>query len=203
MDKDHSAEAKILDAARSIFVEKGFNGCSSREIANQAGLNVALVNYYFKSKENLFHKVVSTILNEFAASIFDIFKSNLSLEHKTRIMIEHEYDLLSKHPEIPAFIIGELGKRNESFFQSLNFEMAIEQAEIHKQVIEAQNKGDMRKLDIVNILLLVMSNCHFPFMARPMINAVHSVNDTQYQDYLKIHKQYVTEMVINYLFPTK
>ena len=88
MEKDLSAEVKILEAARHIFVEKGFNGCSSREIAKEAGMNVALVNYYFKSKENLFQLVVSSIMKEFAHSIFEVFKSDLSLEQKTRILIE-------------------------------------------------------------------------------------------------------------------
>ena len=85
----------------------------------------------------------------------------------------------------------------------MDFENEIEKASIHKQVSKAQDNGEMRKIDFVNIMLLIMANCHFPFLAKPMIQTVHSVTDTQYQDYLKIHKQYVTEMVINYLFPTK
>ena len=202
MEKDQSAEVKILEAARHIFVEKGFNGCSSREIAKEAGMNVALVNYYFKSKENLFQLVVSSIMKEFAHSIFEVFKTDLSLEQKTRILIENEFDLLSRHPEIPTFIIGELSKKDQNFFQCLDFENDIEKASIHKQVSEAQANGEMRKIDFVNIMLLIMSNCHFPFLAKPMIQTVHSVTNAQYQDYLKIHKQYVTEMVINYLFPS-
>ena len=119
MEKDHSAEVKILEAARHIFVEKGFNGCSSREIAKEAGMNVALVNYYFKSKENLFQLVVSSIMKEFAHSIFEVFKTDLSLEQKTRILIENEFDLLSRHPEIPTFIIGELSKKDQNMYKPL------------------------------------------------------------------------------------
>jgi AcrR family transcriptional regulator len=75
MEKDTKTGCKILDAARRVFVAKGFNGCSSREIANEAGMNVALVNYHFKSKENLFDIVVSSVLQEFSLSIFEVFKS--------------------------------------------------------------------------------------------------------------------------------
>ncbi len=50
-------------------------------------------------------------------------------------------------------------------------------------------------------MLLIMSNCHFSFMAKPMIKTIHSLEDDQYNEHLMVHKQYVTEMLINYLFP--
>jgi len=203
MEKDTKTGCKILDAARRVFVAKGFNGCSSREIANEAGMNVALVNYHFKSKENLFDIVVSSVLQEFSLSIFEVFKSEMSLINKTRTLIEKEYEFLSKHPDVPAFIIGELSKKDKTFFDCLQFTDAFQEANILAQIKAAQDSGEMIKIDFVNIMLLVMSNCHFPFMAKPMIQTIHPIDDNHYQDYLKIHKQYVTEMVINYLFPSK
>ena len=53
------------------------------------------------------------------------------------------------------------------------------------------------------MMLLVMSNCHFPFMAKPMIQTIHSLEDSQYKEHLIVHKQYVTEMLIHYLFPNE
>ena len=64
MSKDISTEAKIKEAAKRVFTNKGFSGCSSREIANEAGMNVALVNYYFTSKEQLFNFGICFIYDE-------------------------------------------------------------------------------------------------------------------------------------------
>ena len=203
MERDLTTEAKIQDAARRVFIAKGFNGCSSREIAKEAGMNVALVNYYFKSKSHLFEIIISSVMKEFTISLIDVFKSNLSLINKIRVLIEKEYEFLSKHPEIPNFIINELGKKDKSFFDCLDIAEEIKATNIFLQVEEAQKNGEMRKIDLVSIMLLLMSNCHFPFMAKPMIQTIHSLEDDTYKEHLMIHKQYVTEMLIHYLFPSK
>ena len=119
MERDHSTEIKIKDAATRVFLAKGFNGCTSREIAKEAGMNVALVNYYFKSKGHLFDIVVSSIITEFTFSIIEILRGDMSLINKIRILIEKEYDFLSKYPEIPNFIVNELGKKDKNYFEFL------------------------------------------------------------------------------------
>jgi TetR/AcrR family transcriptional regulator len=201
MEKDLSTETKIKEAAIRIFTAKGFNGCTSREIAQEAGINVALLNYYFKSKGQLFDIVIASVLNDFTFSLIDVLKSNMSLINKARILIEKEYDFLSKHPEIPSFIINELGKKDKNYFECLDIVNELIETKIFQEVIEAQACGEMRKVDLVSLMLLIMSNCHFPFMAKPMIKTINSLEDDQYNEHLMVHKQYVTEMLINYLFP--
>lgn len=201
MERDLSTETKIKEAAIRIFTAKGFNGCTSREIAKEAGINVALLNYYFKSKGQLFDIVIAAVLNDFTFSLIDVLKSNMSLINKARILIEKEYDFLSKHPEIPSFIINELGKKDKNYFECLDIVNELIETKIFQEVIEAQASGEMRKVDLVSLMLLIMSNCHFPFMAKPMIKTIHSLEDDQYNEHLMVHKQYVTEMLINYLFP--
>jgi AcrR family transcriptional regulator len=201
MERDLSTETKIKEAAIRIFTAKGFNGCTSREIAQEAGINVALLNYYFKSKGQLFDIVIASVLNDFTFSLIDVLKSNMSLINKARILIEKEYDFLSKHPEIPSFIINELGKKDKNYFECLDIVNELIETKIFQEVIEAQASGEMRKVDLVSLMLLIMSNCHFPFMAKPMIKTIHSLEDDQYNEHLMVHKQYVTEMLINYLFP--
>ncbi len=201
MEKDLTTEAKIKEAATRVFIVKGFNGCSSREIAKEAGLNVALVNYHFQSKGHLFEVVVTTVMKEFIDSMMEIFKSDLPLISKTRIFIEKEYDFLTKHPDIPSFIINELGKKDKNFFERINIIDQIKDAKIFEEVYASQEKGEVRKMDMTSIILLMMGNCHFPFMAKPMIQTIQSIDDKTYQNQLTLHKQYVTEMLVNYLFP--
>ena len=203
MERDHTTEAKIKDAARRVFISKGFNGCTSREIAKEAGMNVALVNYHFLCKGNLFDLVVSSVMEDFTLSMIDIFHTNMPLINKARIFIDKEYEFLSKYPEIPNFIVNELGKKDKSFFECLDIKDKLFETKIFDQIEEAQKNGEMRKIDIVSIMLLMMSNCHFPFIAKPMVQTINSLTEEQYKSQLIIHKQYVTEMIIGYLFPSK
>jgi TetR/AcrR family transcriptional regulator len=200
MDKDLSTEAKIREAARRVFIAKGFDGCSSREIANEAGMNVALVNYYFRSKGQLFQLIFQAAMEDFLLSMLDVFSTDFSLENKTRIFIEREYDFLTKHPEIPGFIINELG-RSEGCSWDKNIRERIMDTGIFEECLKAQAEGRMRQIDLVSITILLMSNCQFPFLGRPLVQGIHRLTDEQYEQQLVLHKQYVTEMMVSYLFP--
>jgi AcrR family transcriptional regulator len=203
MDKDLTAEAKIREAARRVFIAKGFDGCSSREIANEAGMNVALVNYYFRSKGQLFQLIFQAALEDFLLSMLDVFSTDLSLEGKTRIFIEREYDFLMRHPEIPGFIIGELNRSQDCSWDKLDIHQRILDTGIFDECLKAQEEGRMRKIDLMSMTVLMMSNCQFPFLGRPLIQGVHKASDEAYERQLVLHKQYVTEMLVGYLFPTK
>ena len=200
MKKDTTTEEKIKEAAKQVFMAKGFAGCSSREIAKAAGMNVALVNYYFRSKSQLFELIFNTAMEDFVLSLISVFSTDLPLEDKLRIFIDKEYDFLSAHPDLPAFIINEMN-RCETCHAGNNLFEKVKGSGILDECLRAQEKGDMRKVNVVSITLLIMANCHFPFMAGNLIQTIHGLSDSQYEEQLILHKQYVTEMLINYLFP--
>lgn len=203
MEKDNSTESKIKEAARRVFVTKGFAGCSSREIAKEAGLNVGLVNYYFRSKSQLFELIFAAAMEDFLLSMVDVFSTDLSLESKVRIFIEREYEFLTLHPEMPGFIITEMCREDGCSMDHLGIVERIAETGVFEACLKAQEAGDMRKVDLVSITILIMSNCQFPFMARPLIKQIHQLSEEHYERQLKLHKQYVTEMIVAYLFPPK
>ena len=108
MCKASTTEEKIKEAAKSVFLSKGFSGCTSREIAKEAGMNVALVNYYFRSKNQLFLIIYQTVMHDFMLSMMEVFSTELSLKEKVSLLIDREYEFLTKHPEIPTFVLNEL-----------------------------------------------------------------------------------------------
>ena len=204
MSQDLSTELKIKEAAKRVFMAKGFDGCSTREIAKEAGMNVALVNYYFRSKGQLFQLIFKAALEDFMLSMIDVFSTDLSLESKMRIFIEREYDFLTKHPEMPGFIIGEMSRADGCGAGNMYWmKDKIDETGIFNDIQNAQEAGQIRKMDLLSIALILMSNCHFPFLGKPFVqNALH-VSDEHYEQQLVLHKQYVTEMMINYLFIKK
>src|SRR5882762_9031481 len=104
-----SAEEKIKEAARKLFTQKGFAATRTRDIAEEAGINLALLNYYFRSKKKLFDIIILESLQGFAKSLMDIFNNDkTSLEIKIETFAERHIDLLIKNPGIPLFILSEL-----------------------------------------------------------------------------------------------
>jgi TetR/AcrR family transcriptional regulator len=201
MKKDVSTEQKIKAAAKTVFLNKGFAGCSSREIAEAAGMNVALVNYYFRSKSQLFSLIFAAAMEDFMSSMIPVFHSEEPLENKVRILINREYEFLLSHPDLPTFIINELNRSAESNLDHSDLMRKINESGIFNECSLAQERGEMRKIDPIGLTLLIMSNCQFPVVARRLIQNIHSMNDQDYLAYLNQHKTTVTEMLISYLFP--
>jgi AcrR family transcriptional regulator len=202
MPKDKQAEEKIKAAAKRVFVSKGFSGCTSREIAKEAGTNVALVNYYFRSKNQLFLLIYQSVTEDFFLSMVDVFSSNLSLKDKVKELIEREFEFLGRHPEIPVFVINEMERNKNAGIEPHVILSKLSTTGIFQEAIEAQEKGVMRKVDLVSIIMLIMSNCQHPFMARLLNQQMNGLSDKQYIQQLSTHKEVVKEMLLHYLFPT-
>jgi len=203
MKKDSSTEEKIREAARQVFLTKGFSGCTSREIAEAAGENVALVNYYFRSKGQLFKLVFEDALEEFVNSMVLVFGSEKSLKEKMAIFIEKEYAFLAKHPEIPAFLLNEMNREDGYSIPSDVHFQKIASTGIFEECLKAQQEGFMRPIDLRSIPLLIMSNCHYPIMAKNLIMHLQGMNETEYDENLKQHREHVASMLVNYLFLEK
>jgi TetR/AcrR family transcriptional regulator len=202
MKKDKSTEQKIKEAAREVFLAKGFSGCSTREIAKVSGMNVALVNYYFRSKSQLFQLIFKSAMEDFTNTMEEVFGQDLSLPDKMRILIDKEYDFLSKHPELPAFIINETNRESGVSTEHAGFFEKIANTGIFQECLNAQERGEMRQISIFNMTLLILSNCHYPFMSKNVMKSMLKTADSELGDYFELHKKHVTELLVNYLFPT-
>ncbi len=201
MGKDSSTEEKIRHAARQVFLSKGFDGCTSREIAKAAGENVALVNYYFRSKSQLFKLIFEDAMEEFVNSMVVVFGSERSLKEKMAIFIEKEYDFLAKHPEIPSFLLNEMNREDGcSIPPNVHFEK-IASTGVFEECMKAQQEGKMRPIDLRSIPLLIMSNCHYPVMAKNLMMHLQSMTAEEFDENLKRHREHVAHMLVDYLFP--
>jgi TetR/AcrR family transcriptional regulator len=203
MSKEVSTEEKIRVAAKRVFVEKGFDGCSSREIAREAGMNVALVNYYFCSKKQLFKLVFETVMEDFMITTLEVFKTELSLESKLRIFIEREFEFLTLHPDIPRFIISELARGDKFEFDPRSILQKIEDSGVFEELNRTQEQKIIQKMDLTNLIVLISANCQYPFVGKPLMKHLNKLDENQYADLLMLQKQYVTEMLIGYLFIPK
>ncbi|MBU3658669.1 MAG: TetR/AcrR family transcriptional regulator [Flavobacteriales bacterium] len=202
MKNDLTTEQKIKAAAREVFIAKGFAACSTREIAKVSGMNVALVNYYFRSKTELFKLVFQDAMEEFVNSMVEVFSSDKSLEDKIRLLIEQEYEFLSRHPELPGFIVNELHREEGYEVDGSYFEKLLNTG-IVEECQRACAAGKMREIDLISLTLLIMSNCDFPFMSKNLMKGIHKLSNDAYENQLNTHKKIVTDMLVSYLFPQK
>src|SRR3954471_23309326 len=117
---DGDTERKILDAAHRVFLRNGTAGARTQEIAAEAGVNSALLHYYFRSKERLATAVFHRAARELFPVVAGILASDAPLEEKIRQVIRVELDRLSRTPYLPAYVISELAYHPERIHQLLS-----------------------------------------------------------------------------------
>ena len=185
-----TTEQKIIRAADKLFTQKGYAATKTRDIAEEAGTNLALLNYYFGSKENLYKKVVQEKLRLLLGAMGSVLSDeNISLEEK----INSITDLLLEKEELPIFILNELSVNKELFVNITRNTRQIAQPVIDKQLKE-RKLGMSAKDLIINTLSLTM----FPFVAKPLIISSGLVNADEFVEFVTKRK----EKIINWIIKT-
>lgn len=192
---DKSTEEKIYEAARKVFILKGMEGARMQEIADEAGMNKALLHYYFRNKENLFKAVFQDIFTKFFANLKDTLFSNASTKDKLAVFIDNYIDLITANPYVPSFIINEIN-RDPKVLSSLMFQNFMEPAKILKLFFNEVESANNSTVDPRHILTSLMGMLIFPFIARPMLQMVLFQDDKlAYSTFLEERKEVVKTMI--------
>lgn len=88
-----NAEQKILTAARNVFIRKGFAGARMQEIADEAGINKALLHYYFRSKEKLFEVIFKESFGKLLPKGPKYFNSRVQCSKKLNALLKPTFRL--------------------------------------------------------------------------------------------------------------
>src|SRR6185436_8076926 len=105
---DVRTEGRILDAAHTVFMRRGTAGARMQEIAKEAGVNSALLHYYFRSKERLSEAVFRRAAGELLPAVIQTLGEKRELEEKIEAVIDIELSRLIKTPYLPGYILSEL-----------------------------------------------------------------------------------------------
>jgi len=171
-----TTEEKIKEAARKVFMRKGFSATRTRDIAEEAGINLALLNYYFRSKQRLFEEVMQEKIQKLLGTLVPIMNdAELTLEEKIEGIVSHYIDVLSANPDLPLFVLNELGKNNFSIVKNANLDKVISQSSFVKQLRERRND-----LNPVHFIISIFGMIIFPFVARPMMFLTGMTNEKSF-----------------------
>lgn len=194
-------EQKIFDAAHEVFVQRGLDGAKMQEIADRAGINKALLHYYFRSKEKLFETIARAILNRNVPVIRGIIESDLVLETKIERLIAQYIAVVSRNSYLPIFLISEMNKHPDRFFGSI-FPQELPRPEVFvRQVNEAVAEGRIRAVDPRHLIVNIMSMCLMPFVAKPMLRVLLGMAPEEWDKFVRQRTREVTEFVFAALRP--
>lgn len=195
--KDENTEMQILNAAKNVFQTKGMEGARMQEIANEAGINKAMLHYYFRSKQLLFEAVFKNAFSLLAPQLNAILNNDTSLEEKIKSFSANYISFILKHPYLPNFIIQELN-RNPDFILGLKGNEGFPNlTKFKKQVNLEVKKGMIKPISGEQLFINIISLNIFPFLAKPLIMALINVDQKTYKQLIEDRKTEVSNFIIN------
>ena len=195
--KQKNAKTKILEAAKSIFQLKGMQGARMQEIADKAGINKAMLHYYFRSKQLLFEAVFMSAFKMLAPHLNAILNDDNSIEDKIKQFTSSYISFLIKHPYLPSFLIQEMN-RNPEFLKDSYLAKKFPNINKFKEQVEKEVKeGKIKPILAEQLFINTLSMCLFPIIGAPMVKTFLNIDDEQYEDILEQRKTEVANFIMN------
>jgi TetR/AcrR family transcriptional regulator len=206
---DRDTEQRILDAAHAVFLRRGTAGARMQEIADEAGVNKALLHYYFRSKDRLAEAVFGRILRGLFPPIVAILGSELELEDKVHRFVALELDVLSRNPFVPAYLIAEMNQHPDRVPQLVKALAGVElggvlppvRATLQRQIDARVAAGTLRHITAEQFFVNLVSLCIFPFAARPLICAAMGMDAERFAAFIDERRTALPEFFLGALRP--
>lgn len=206
---DADTEGRILAAARRVFVRRGTAGARMAEIAEEAGVNQALLHYYFRTKEALGERVFLEAAGRLVQAMAPALAAADSLEGLVESFVHGYIDAVRQTPFLPGYVLAETHHdpaRAEALIHRATGHVpaAVAGAAIQRlgALIDAKvSAGQMRPVTPRQFLVHVAALVVFPFVARPVLLAGLRLDDTAWERFLDERRAELPGFILNALRP--
>jgi AcrR family transcriptional regulator len=203
---DDGAELRILDAADAVFVRRGTDGARMQEIAEEAGVNKALLHYYYRTKDGLAQAVFRRVASAFMPAIIEIMASDLDLEAKAEQVVHHYLDQFARRPYLPGYLISEITHhpgRLPPLFAAIAGTQIKRRVltKLARQIDERVKAGTLAPIAPEQFLVHIISLCVFPFAARPIIMVALGLDARGFDRFIEQRREALPPFVARGLRP--
>jgi AcrR family transcriptional regulator len=180
-----------------VFVEKGMDGARMQDIANHAGINKALLHYYYRTKEKLFTAVFEMIARKMFNKFAPVFDENLSLEDKIRFFFKEHISFLQENPGLPGFILNEVNRHPDRIKKILaNIDFDILWLKLYEQHREEFKKYNITQAALPQLMISMAGISVFPFAAKGILEGILGKVNVSFNDFIEERKEFAADFVI-------
>lgn len=194
MEKDISTEEKIKEAARKVFQEKGYGQARTRDIADEAGINLALLNYYFRSKEKLFDIIMEESMQKVFGLILGVVNDGkLDLSKKIDAVVKRYIDSLLENPNLPLFVLSEIQANPQRLMKKIGItDRLVIDNPFYRQMQEQIDAKEIKGITPLHIFINIVSMTIFPIVGRPLLISMHApMTDEDYMVFINERRKLV------------
>lgn len=200
MDKklDKTTEQKILNAATAIFIREGYAGARMQAIADYAGMNKALLHYYFRSKDQLFQRIFQEKYALLMPRLRTALQNDAPFLDKMDKIVDAYIDLFTENPYLPTLIFSTINHHPEF----LNALPKSEGSLLMEIVNKAVERGEIKPFHPIQLFLSLVGLCAMPYLAKPMVLHVMNVDEKNYQYLLEQRRPLIKTILRSMLLKT-
>ncbi|MGA2642144.1 MAG: TetR/AcrR family transcriptional regulator, partial [Spirochaetia bacterium] len=196
---DEATSKRIKEAARGVFLSKGYDGATMQAIADVSKVNKALLHYYYRSKDKLFLLIFKEELQRFSQPSFDDLQdSSKELAERLETLIAHVIRLITKIPELPLFLMNEF-QRNPDLIQGLLNELKIPAMTRHVRRLIKRGAESCHDISIDELLITIFSLLFFPVMSAPMFQSLLELSPKRWAEIQRKQAILAKEMIKKYV----
>ena len=201
-DDDQESRERILNAAHAVFLRKGTANSRTQEIADEAGVNKALVHYYFGTKSALADAIFERALGTITPRIFGILADpNRTIEEKVPAIVREQIDFHSTRPYLAGYLLSEMHAEPERVARLIGGQGGVPLDVIRRQLREAARAGQLRPISAEQFVVNLMGLLIFPFAIRPALGALLSLDSTRWPAFLEERRRLLPDFFLAGLRP--
>lgn len=183
---DKGTEERILATAREVFLVRGKNGARMDEIAREAGVNKALLHYYYRSKDNIFRAVFKLAAGEMLKAIAGRINFELPLRELLDDFVHHHIGLIKKNRMVMQFFFSEVWMNRDEVLPLFREVLQRENIPVYNRFFERINQaiysGEIRPVDPFHLLMNILSLDIFYFIAAPVFCAISDMPEARQKE---------------------
>lgn len=189
--RDTGTEQLIKDTAKQIFFAEGKLHATTQDIADAAGVNRTLLNYYFRSRDILFEQVATEARAEMSSELDSVFSSELEFKEKVQQLINVFMDQAMKFPYREMYVVTELNRTEKIVPEEKRNRIR----QFLKEVNAEMEKGKIKKMDPRHFLMNLFALMAYPLITNCINKSLYNINDAEYLKLMKERKQLIFEMI--------
>lgn len=187
---------KLIEAAKELFLTKGVDGASVRDIAAKAGIALSSMNYYFQSKEMLFEEIFELLINERANALKKILDSEMPIEEKIKEYVFGHIDLLVEDQLLVSFVLSVIYRNSNNIASVRSIEKLYNSEIFSEQLRKEIKKGGIQPVNPEQFYLSMISLIFFPFSIKPLIADRHGLDEAATKQFLSERKEIIYKMLM-------
>lgn len=204
VEESTDMEIRIIEAAKLMFVKKGYEATKMGDIAAEVGISRTAMHYYFRTKELLFEAIFSKLMESLLPNLGSVMDEDTTMLEKLPKIMDLYMATIMANPSFPIFVVNELNRDPEHLYKAILKDPSRIQpiVRLRQQMNEEMEKGMLNKIPLLYVINTLLGLLVFPLLARNPLTAIFmNGNDEEFNAFMKERMPFVKGIMFRLLTP--